>query len=126
MGIVQWLTGTRAHGAIIDANAFAALTNLFYFSALFVYLRKDHWRSRQRYLFLAALALLQLAFFATLSRGGLLVFMVLLPISLWIARGTPGRFPARLSDRLVRGCGSFRRGPPAPARPHARLDTSGA
>ena len=92
MGIVQWLTGTRAHGAIIDANAFAALTNLFYFSALFVYLRKDHWRSRQRYLFLAALALLQLAFFATLSRGGLLVFMVLLPISLWIARGHLGGF----------------------------------
>ena len=76
---------TSAHGPLIDANAYAALINLFLVPTAFAYLNEQPIvrNSNRPYLELSAIVLLALALFASLSRGGLLAFLAVLPVVLW-------------------------------------------
>jgi O-antigen ligase len=82
-------TAKRSDGPFVDANAFGALLNLFFFAALLPYLRlqklpRAHfWRLRGLEVFFA---LLLLALFATYSRGAIGCFLILLPVAFFLAR----------------------------------------
>lgn len=92
-GIVDFLVppGHGAHGPLIDANAYAALINLFLIPAGFAYLRaapsaKGLGNPRLQ---LAIIGLLAVALHMSLSRGALLSLLAVLPFLLWLNRGAP-------------------------------------
>lgn len=97
---------TRAHGPLIDANAFGALMNLFLIPAAFSFLTApvsgrgiDDPR-----LALGVVGVLAAAEFMSQSRGGLLALLVTVPWLLWFARTGPAfrtRWPWLLSVLVV-------------------------
>lgn len=72
----------QAVGPLLDRNAYAALMNLLWFPAAYLYLTNT--RSRSKTLLLGAgLFIISMALFATASRGGIATWLLLLPILLW-------------------------------------------
>lgn len=83
---------TLAHGPLIDANAYGALINLILIPTAFAYLRAPSSLGhgiRNLRLHLCAIALLSLALFMSLSRGGLMSLLAVLPLIFWFNRGSP-------------------------------------
>lgn len=78
----------RAHGPLIDANAYAALINLFLVPLMFRFLsypaRSDHRASD-----IWVIALFAFAQFMSMSRGGLIALIAILPVLFWFARRNP-------------------------------------
>lgn len=75
-----------AVGPLVDRNLFAALINVLWFPAAFLFLSSQS--KTYRYLpFLlgAGLFVMSTALFATASRGGIATWLLLLPILLWAA-----------------------------------------
>jgi O-antigen ligase len=73
-----------AVGPLIDRNAFAALMNLLWFPAAYLFLSKSH--SSKHWISIlmgGGLFIISTALFATASRGGILIWMLLLPVFLW-------------------------------------------
>lgn len=73
-----------AVGPLVDRNAFAALMNLLWFPAAYLFL--THKITSNRWIFLlvgGGLFLISTALFATASRGGIGAWLILLPIMLW-------------------------------------------
>jgi O-antigen ligase len=69
-------------GPLVDRNAFAALMNLLWFPTAFLFLA--HTSSRDKaVLFGVGLFIISMALFATASRGGIAIWLLLLPILLW-------------------------------------------
>jgi hypothetical protein len=97
-GITDFLVlRQRAHGPLIDTNAYGAIINLFLIPVAFDYLKipdsaRGWWNPR---LLLAAIVLLALALSMTESRGALLAFIAVFPLLLWFSRSSPV-FRARL------------------------------
>lgn len=89
-GIVDLLVfAHRAHGPLVDANAYAALINLFLVPTAFAYLTTSasgHGVDRPR-LLLGIVALLAVAQFAAHSRGAQLALLATMPLLLWWTRG---------------------------------------
>lgn len=92
-GIMDFLVPPRhgAHGPLIDANAYAALVNLFLIPTAFTYMSatpsgkrfEAHWSQ------LGIIGLLALAVSMSLSRGALLSLLAILPVLLWLNRRSP-------------------------------------
>ncbi|MDR3390961.1 MAG: O-antigen ligase family protein [Sulfuriferula sp.] len=73
-----------AAGPLIDRNAFAALMNLLWFPASYLFLTSKPASNRWIPLLLGAgLFIISTALFATASRGGIATWLLLLPILLW-------------------------------------------
>lgn len=69
-------------GPLVDRNAFAALMNLLWFPTAYLFL--THTSSRGKaVLFGVGLFIINMALFATASRGGIATWLLLLPILLW-------------------------------------------
>ncbi len=83
----------HAVGPLVDRNLFAALINVLWFPATFLFLSNQS--KSHRYLpFLlgAGLFVISTALFATASRGGIATWLLLLPVLLWAAyRNTQSR-----------------------------------
>jgi O-antigen ligase len=79
----------RAHGPLIDPNAYAATLNLLWFPLAARFLAIDlRLTSRlSRYAMGTTLLLLGLAFFAANSRGALISWALIVPLLLWLNRG---------------------------------------
>lgn len=79
---------TRAHGPVIDANAYAAIINMFLIPTAFAYLNGMSFGRGVNSLYRqpAFIALLAVAQFMSLSRGALLALCVVLPLLLWLSR----------------------------------------
>lgn len=88
-GIVDLLVfKQRAHGPLIDANAYAALINLFLLPAAFAYLTAPmsaRGIDRSNVL-LAIVALLAIGQCSAQSRGAQLAFLAMAPLLLWFSR----------------------------------------
>jgi O-antigen ligase len=69
-------------GPLVDRNAFAALMNLLWFPATYLFLTNTSSRSKAA-LFGAGLLIVNMALFATASRGGIVTWLLLLPVLLW-------------------------------------------
>jgi O-antigen ligase len=69
-------------GPLIDRNVFAALMNLLWFPVAYLFLTNSSTRSKA-ILFGAGLFIINMALFATASRGGIAIWLLLLPILLW-------------------------------------------
>jgi len=84
-----FLLSTRSHGPLIDANAYAALINLFLVPTVFFYLTvpTSQIHSSKRYVLLGIASLLAMALFASFSRGAALTLLAILPFVLWFSRG---------------------------------------
>lgn len=76
----------RAHASFLDANAYAALINLFLIPVVYMYLGEqfNNQRTAHPWLLLSALALLALAQSMALSRGALVAFLAALTVVLWL------------------------------------------
>ncbi len=76
----------QAVGPLVDRNLFAALMNVLWFPAAFLFLtspaKSYRWQSP---MLGAGLFLMSTALFATASRGGIATWLLLLPILLWAA-----------------------------------------
>ncbi len=73
-----------AVGPLIDRNAFAALMNVLWFPAAYLFLTSKPTSNRWMPLLLGAgLFIISAALFATASRGGIATWLLLLPILLW-------------------------------------------
>jgi O-antigen ligase len=72
-------------GPLVDKNAFAALMNLFWFSAAVHFIRNINDKGFHTRLILPAVGLLLIAatLFATESRGAILTWLLLMPFALW-------------------------------------------
>lgn len=92
-GIVDFLVppARGAHGPLIDANAYGALINLFLIPTAFTYMRAESSgrRIENPRLQLAIIGLLALALCMSMSRGGLLSLLTILPVLLWFNRRVP-------------------------------------
>lgn len=87
-GIIDYTASkSRAHGPLIDANAYAALINLFLIPVVYAFMNGLSSGKTSRFVQLAVIGLLSSAQFASLSRGGLLAFAMVLPAILWLTRG---------------------------------------
>ena len=76
----------QAEGPLNDRNAFAALINLLWFPATYLFLSSRlTTKSNLKILLGIGLFVISLALFATSSRGGLLSWLLLLPAMLWAA-----------------------------------------
>jgi O-antigen ligase len=83
--VVMKVGNGYASGPFNDRNAFAALLNLIWF--YFVYLFFDaigRDKKQTAILFGCVLLMMGIAFFATSSRGGILTWLLLMPILLWV------------------------------------------
>jgi O-antigen ligase len=69
-------------GPLIDRNAFAALMNLLWFPAAYLFLTNTQSRGKT-VLFGFGLFTISMALFATASRGGIATWLLLLPLLLW-------------------------------------------
>jgi O-antigen ligase len=88
-GIWQVLNGEiRAHGPLIDPNAYAGALNLLWFPLAAHFMALDFRQSSRLAVFakLAVLLLLALAFFAANSRGAMLSWLLITPLFLWFNR----------------------------------------
>ncbi len=74
-----------ASGPLVDRNAFAALMNLLWFPAAYLFLSTKLVTKPATFLLGSGLFVISIALFATASRGGILTWMLLLPIMLWAA-----------------------------------------
>jgi O-antigen ligase len=73
-----------AVGPLIDRNAFAALMNVFWFPAAYLFLANKNTNNNWIQLLLGTgLFIISVAMFATASRGGIATWLILLPILLW-------------------------------------------
>ena len=73
-----------ATGPLIDRNAFAALMNLLWFPAVFLFISSQSASKLWLKLTLGGgLFIISMALFATTSRGGILSWLLLLPFMLW-------------------------------------------
>ena len=72
-----------AVGPLVDRNAFAALMNLLWFSAVFLFISNQSASKCWLALMLGGLFIISIALFATSSRGGILTWLLLLPFMLW-------------------------------------------
>ncbi|MEO6118262.1 MAG: O-antigen ligase family protein [Methylotenera sp.] len=73
-----------AVGPLVDRNAFAALMNLLWFPAAYLFLTHKFTSNRWMSLLLGGgLFLISTALFATTSRGGIATWLLLLPFILW-------------------------------------------
>lgn len=103
-GVVDFsIARQRAHGPLIDANAYAALINLFLIPLTFNYLSPQPSGPGNRHLLVGLIALLALAQFMSVSRGGLIAFLVVLPVLLWQHRSSPKLRSRSLTLLLVFG-----------------------
>lgn len=76
----------QAEGPLNDRNAFAALINLLWFPATYLFLSaRLTTKTSLKILLGIGLFVISLALFATSSRGGLLSWLLLLPVMLWVA-----------------------------------------
>ncbi|MES2181714.1 MAG: O-antigen ligase family protein [Pseudomonadota bacterium] len=74
----------HAVGPLVDRNAFAALMNLLWFPAAYLFLTHKLTANRWISLLLGSgLFIISVALFATASRGGIGTWLILLPIMLW-------------------------------------------
>ena len=74
----------QAVGPLADRNVFAALMNLLWFSAAYLFLTSKHSAYRwMSWITGSGLFILSAALFATASRGGIGTWLLLLPILLW-------------------------------------------
>ncbi len=82
--VVFFVDAGDAVGPLKDRNLFAALINVLWFPAAFLFLSSSsarfHWKS---ILFGAGLLIMSTALFATTSRGGIGTWVLLLPLLLW-------------------------------------------
>lgn len=78
----------RAHGPLIDANAYAALINLFLVPLIFRFL-SGFGQSNYRAADICVIALFTLAQFMSMSRGGLIALIAILPVLFWFVRPNP-------------------------------------
>jgi len=88
-GLVDFVVlNTRSHGPLIDANAYAALMNLFLIPIAFSYLTAPVSRRglANPRIHLALIALLACAQFMSLSRGAVMALLAILPLLLWFGR----------------------------------------
>ena len=75
-----------AVGPLIDRNLFAALINVLWFPAAFLFLGNQSKTYRYLPLLLGAgLFIMSTALFATASRGGIATWLLLMPVLLWAA-----------------------------------------
>jgi O-antigen ligase len=75
-----------AQGPFQDRNLFAALMNLLWFSAAFVFLTGNNGRFYLKRLAISiALFMISAGLFATTSRGGIATWLLLAPVLLWAA-----------------------------------------
>jgi O-antigen ligase len=75
-----------AQGPFQDRNLFAALMNLLWFPAAFVFLTGKHsWFHIKSLAIGAGLFMISTALFATTSRGGIAIWLLLMPVFLWAA-----------------------------------------
>lgn len=92
-GIADFLAPPRhaAHGPLIDANAYAALINLFLIPTIDSYMKAapSGRRFEVRWSQLGIIGLLALALSMSLSRGALLSLIAVLPFLLWLHRRSP-------------------------------------
>lgn len=117
------LSQQRAHGPLIDANAFGALMNMLILPLAFGYL-KGHQPAPKllgRSTILLSAALFSLAQFMTLSRGAFLALAVTLPVAIWLSRATPG-FRPRLVRLLLVLIACYSVVKVAPIEEHPRLE----
>lgn len=87
------LLSKRAHGPLIDANAYGALMNLLLIPAAYHYLNTSPPAARRinnPWLQLGAISLFSLALCMSLSRGALISLLVVLPLLLWFNRRVHG------------------------------------
>ncbi|BBP00168.1 hypothetical protein SFSGTM_08760 [Sulfuriferula nivalis] len=73
-------------GPLVDRNAFAALMNLLWFPATYLFLTNTNSRSKAA-IYGAGLFIINMALFATASRGGIVTWLLLLPVLLWAGWG---------------------------------------
>lgn len=74
----------NADGSLSDRNAFAAQTNLIWFPAVFLFVSAQVASKRSLSIMLGlGLYVISVALFATSSRGGILIWALLLPFMLW-------------------------------------------
>lgn len=102
-GIVDFiLLRQRAHGPLIDTNAFGALINLFLLPSIFAYLitsgKQTGWHNPR--LLLAVVALFALSLASTLSRGALTAFICASPLLIWASKGS-AHFYKRLPALVI-------------------------
>lgn len=103
-GLVEFfLLRVRAHGPLIDANAFGALINLFLVPSIFAYLiaSDEQTGSRSPRLLLAVVAIFSLALASTLSRGALIAFVIAFPLLIWASKKSDNLRKGRLSRLVV-------------------------
>ncbi len=75
-----------AQGPFGDRNLFAALMNLLWFPAAFIFLSANNRRFQLKQLIAGiGLFIISTALFATTSRGGIATWLLLLPVLLWAA-----------------------------------------
>ncbi len=75
-----------AEGPFQDRNLFAALMNMMWFPATFLFLNSNSGRYHLKLLALGfGLFIISAALFATTSRGGIAIWLVLMPVLLWAA-----------------------------------------
>lgn len=76
----------QAVGPLVDRNAFAALMNLFWFPAAYLFLHNISTSNHRGSVLLGiGLFIISTALFATSSRGGIATWLLLLPFLLWAA-----------------------------------------
>lgn len=97
-GIWQVVSGEspRAHGPLIDPNAYAGALNLIFFPLAAAFLARDGDRESRGLAWLQGgiLMLLALAFFSANSRGGMIAWLLGMGVLLYALRGRP-RFRSR-------------------------------
>lgn len=87
-GMVDFLVvRERSHGPFIDPNAYGALINMFLVPAIALYIGNGKWISSatKSALLLAAITVLALALFMSLSRAALIAFLIVFPALMWLA-----------------------------------------
>ena len=102
-GIFDFLVlSTRAHGPLIDTNAYAALINLFLIPIAYFFLVTPNPGAgvENPRVLLGLTALLATAQFMSQSRGALLALLAILPFLLWFGRGSSD-FRKRLPRLLL-------------------------
>lgn len=85
-GLGQVVTGYgngQPVGPLVDKNAFAALMNLFWFTASVYFIRKVHVGGRHLILQGLGMLLIAMTLFAAESRGATLTWLLLMPVVLW-------------------------------------------
>lgn len=82
--------GQRAHGPLLDPNAYAALINIFLLASAHLYLSlHSPEKHRRAHLLLVLIVPLSVAQAASLSRGALLAFLTVLPALILFAKRHP-------------------------------------